>query len=630
MPSQPRGFSDPFSLPLFLALSKLQGGQGCSTKRAMLPPPRGAAVWMGSGELDVKMLVSSCLLCSSSLLACATVFFGFHLHKLDCARFRVLGSDHPITATAGGDVVLPCRLSPRLNAEHMEVRWFRSRFSIYVHLYHSGQDHFSSQMPEYQGRTEFLKGGVSDGNVSLRILRTRLSDEGQYQCLVKDGNFYEEATLELKVAVSGSSPLLSVEDYQDGGIRVGCRAAGWYPKPEMLWRDFQGQQLPSFTESASQDKNGFFQVEKTIIILKNSKQNVSCSVQNTRLPQEKDSSIYISDAIFPKVSPWMVTLFATLAGCSALLIFFLLIYQLRAKYVTELEKRSAEIRKYHGSSVPVGSSAGRTNPASGCLLRCMMRAGGEEVGRTQCFCWGLGEQMKCATSSELASFGERDMEIQKLAAELLHVTLDADTAHPQLILSTDGKKVRRGDTRQPMPDNPERYDTYHCVLGQEGFVSGRCFWEVDVGTEEGGVWAMGVARESMKRKGWINPAPQDGILAIFHCGGKYWALTSPDHTALLLTQMPRTIRVYLDFEGQKVAFFNADNQDLLFSFPLAPLSGEKIRPWFRVGPIAQLSLKSPLPAPRVSSMEEPLLPSCFPLKTLSTGQKTPCTPEGRA
>ncbi|NXL68829.1 BT1A1 protein, partial [Chordeiles acutipennis] len=173
----------------------------------------------------------------------------------------------------------------------------------------------------------------------------------------------------------------------------------------------------------------------------------------------------------------------------------------------------------------------------------------------------------------------------------VHVTLDVATAHPQLILSACGKKVRRGDTRQEMPDNPERYDTYHCVLGQEGFTSGRHFWEVDVGTEEGGVWAMGVAKESMKRKGWINPAPQDGILALFHCGGKYWALTSPDHTALLLAQTPRTLRVYLDFEGQQVAFFNADNQELLFTFPLAPLSGEKIRPWFRVGPIAQLSLK---------------------------------------
>ncbi|NXL85046.1 BT1A1 protein, partial [Alectura lathami] len=158
------------------------------------------------------------------------------------------------------------------------------------------------------------------------------------------------------------------------------------------------------------------------------------------------------------------------------------------------------------------------------------------------------------------------------------VTLDADTAHSQLILSADGKKVRRGDTHQPMPDNPERYDTYHCVLGREGFVSGRYFWEVDVGTVEGGVWALGVAKDSMKRKGWINPAPQDGILALFHCGGKHWALTSPDHTALLLKHTPRNIRVYLDFEGQKVAFFNADNQDLLFSFPLTPLSGERIRP----------------------------------------------------
>ncbi|KFO03669.1 Butyrophilin subfamily 1 member A1, partial [Balearica regulorum gibbericeps] len=146
------------------------------------------------------------------------------------------------------------------------------------------------------------------------------------------------------------------------------------------------------------------------------------------------------------------------------------------------------------------------------------------------------------------------------------VTLDADTAHPQLILSAGGESVRRGDTRPDVPDNPERYDTYHCVLGQERFVSGRYFWEVDVGTVEGGVWAMGVAKESMKRKGWINPAPQDGILALFHCGGKYWALTFPDHTALVLTQMPRTIRVYLDFEGQKVAFFNIDNQDLLFTF----------------------------------------------------------------
>ncbi|XP_074875238.1 butyrophilin subfamily 1 member A1-like [Buteo buteo] len=516
------------------------------------------------------MSVSSCsrLPRVTSVPACVVIiFFGFHVRQLGCAQFRVLGPDHPIVAIMGEDVVLPCRLSPGLNAENMEVRWFRTQFSVYVHLYHSGQDHYSSQMPEYQGRTEFLKEGISAGNASLRILRTRLSDEGRYQCFIKDGDFYEEATLELNVAVSGSSPLLSVEDYQDGGIRVGCRASGWYPKPEVLWRDFQGQQLPSVTESSSQGQDGFFEVEKSIVIQRNAKQNVSCSIRNTRLPQEKDLTVSISDPFFTKDSPWMAALFATLAVCvPSLVIVILFVLRLRAQHAIELEKRNAEIR-------------------------------------------------------------DRDMEIQKHAAELRwrntvlpveeeYITLDEDTAHPKLILLAGGKSVRCGDTRRDVWDNPERYNAFPSVLGQEKFVSGRHFWEVDVEMEEGGVWAVGAAKDSTKRKGWINPGPQEGIWALYHLRDKYWALTSPKHTPLTLTQTPRRIRVYLDFQGQEVSFFNADNKDLLFTFPLALLSRERIRPWFRVGQKAQFHLKAPPSPPRIPSTEEPLLPSCSALQTL--------------
>ncbi|NWH83160.1 BT1A1 protein, partial [Piaya cayana] len=173
----------------------------------------------------------------------------------------------------------------------------------------------------------------------------------------------------------------------------------------------------------------------------------------------------------------------------------------------------------------------------------------------------------------------------------VHVTLDEATAHPQLILGAGGTRIRRGDTRRAVPDNPERYDTYHCVLGRQVFSGGRHFWEVDVGTGERGVWAAGVARETAKRKGWINPAPQDGIVALFFCGGKFWALTSPDHTPLEVAERPRVVRIYLDLEGGQVAFFNARSRELLFAFPLPPWEGEKVRPWFRVGPIAQLGLK---------------------------------------
>ncbi|XP_054667733.1 butyrophilin subfamily 2 member A2-like [Grus americana] len=48
------------------------------------------------------------------------------------------------------------------------------------------------------------------------------------------------------------------------------------------------------------------------------------------------------------------------------------------------------------------------------------------------------------------------------------VTLDPDSAHPELVLSADGRSVRRGTARQDLPDTPERFNDWCCVLGQEG------------------------------------------------------------------------------------------------------------------------------------------------------------------
>ncbi|XP_015270895.1 PREDICTED: tripartite motif-containing protein 7-like [Gekko japonicus] len=79
------------------------------------------------------------------------------------------------------------------------------------------------------------------------------------------------------------------------------------------------------------------------------------------------------------------------------------------------------------------------------------------------------------------------------------VTLDQDTAHPELILYNAGKSMRPGEKAQILPNNPERFDRFRAVLGREGFRAGRHFWEVLVGSE--GEWAVGVARRSVRRKG---------------------------------------------------------------------------------------------------------------------------------
>nr|XP_008165344.1 E3 ubiquitin-protein ligase TRIM7-like [Chrysemys picta bellii] len=173
--------------------------------------------------------------------------------------------------------------------------------------------------------------------------------------------------------------------------------------------------------------------------------------------------------------------------------------------------------------------------------------------------------------------------------EKVNVTLDPDTAHPKLVLSEDWKHVKYGNARQDLPHNPKRFDSSLCVLGCEGFTSGRCYWELEVG--EGGGWAVGVARESVKRKGPVKYSPEEGICAIALRRGEYWALTSPEEIPLSLSWVPQRIRVSLDYEGGQVAFFDADHKSLIFCYLRASFTGERVLPFFWVvGKVSWLRL----------------------------------------
>ncbi|NXF54675.1 TRI27 protein, partial [Oceanites oceanicus] len=162
-----------------------------------------------------------------------------------------------------------------------------------------------------------------------------------------------------------------------------------------------------------------------------------------------------------------------------------------------------------------------------------------------------------------------------------NVTLDPATAHPNLHLSKDRKQARGQLTQQDLPDNPERFDFEPCVLGCEGFTSGRHFWEVEVG--QGGVWALGVARASVKRKGPMSLTPKEGVWAL----EAYHSLTSP-RANLRLNPLPRRIRVSLDYEGGRVAFFSADDDASILVYTRASFNGERVFPWFKMGMGARL------------------------------------------
>ncbi|XP_039373557.1 E3 ubiquitin-protein ligase TRIM39-like [Mauremys reevesii] len=161
---------------------------------------------------------------------------------------------------------------------------------------------------------------------------------------------------------------------------------------------------------------------------------------------------------------------------------------------------------------------------------------------------------------------------------IVDVTLDPDTAHPNLVLSEDQKRVRLGDTRQDLPDNPERFDRYAIVLGAEGFASGRHYWEVEVGDKTG--WELGVCRESVSRKGESTFSPGNGYCVVWLEEGEYKAGTSL-RTPLPVSVRPSRVGIFLDYDAGEVSFYNVTDRSHLFTFT-DTFSGT-LRPFFCPG-----------------------------------------------
>ncbi|NXF41976.1 NF7O factor, partial [Nyctibius bracteatus] len=76
-------------------------------------------------------------------------------------------------------------------------------------------------------------------------------------------------------------------------------------------------------------------------------------------------------------------------------------------------------------------------------------------------------------------------------------------------------------------------------------------------------WALGVARESVERKGYMELNPEMGIWALWHRKGRFTSLTNP-RTPLAPSLLPRRILVCLDCAMGQVTFINADNGAEIF------------------------------------------------------------------
>ncbi|XP_063356828.1 E3 ubiquitin-protein ligase TRIM21-like [Pelmatolapia mariae] len=174
-----------------------------------------------------------------------------------------------------------------------------------------------------------------------------------------------------------------------------------------------------------------------------------------------------------------------------------------------------------------------------------------------------------------------EAELQRVQQYEVDVTLDPDTAHSWLILSDDGKQVYCGDVKKNLPDNPERFSYCANVLGEQSFSSGRFYFEVQVKGKTD--WDLGVATESINRKGQITLRPQDGFWTVrLRNGNKYEANDSPS-VPLCLHPGPEKVGVFVDYDEGLVSFYDVGAAALIYSFTGCSFT-HKLHPYFSPSP----------------------------------------------
>uniref|UniRef100_A0A8C1K7Y6 Zgc:194990 n=1 Tax=Cyprinus carpio TaxID=7962 RepID=A0A8C1K7Y6_CYPCA len=145
----------------------------------------------------------------------------------------------------------------------------------------------------------------------------------------------------------------------------------------------------------------------------------------------------------------------------------------------------------------------------------------------------------------------------------VEVTLDPETANPALVLSENCKRMQCGLEQREVPHSLRRFDSWWCCLGSEGFLSGRWYWEIEVGDRD---WRLGVAKESAPCKGYRPLNTQSGYLTLrLERGSELKALTTPP-TPLPQSFIPRRVGVYLDYEEGQLSFYDTQKRAHIYTY----------------------------------------------------------------
>ncbi|XP_040106318.1 butyrophilin-like protein 1 isoform X1 [Oryx dammah] len=482
--------------------------------------------------------------------------------------FSVMGPAQPIKVSLGTDATLPCQLSPEQSAAHMQIRWYRTQLSPAVLTYQNGQEQDGEQMLEYRGRTELVEDSIGRGAVALLIQHVRASDDGQYWCHFNDGHISREAVVELHVIGLGSAPHVRMMGPEDHGIQVLCSSGGWFPKPRVQWRDTAGEKLLPLSESQTQDGDGLFHVEASLVVTDSSLGNVTCSIQNPVSGQEKASAIFLPEPFFPRMSPWKTALAGTLPVLVLLLIGI--------SYIGWREHRAKtrEAEKKKEASHERDKVAKEKEEAHSIKSKSSSKSNQRLLEKLQMLC----------VQGKL----EQDLEQRKALYNkdwkkaLIYPDWRKEQFERVLVIENheNGHQNNSDFRREPQAILCKKQGGGNILKLDQGFTKGRHYWEVDI--EDTDEWTLGICEEPTER----SDLEKMKFNVLEKRGCEYRALTCSrqdifQKESLPIEKCPLKIVIFLDYEDSDISFYDMTNETHIFSFTHANFSGS-VYPYFKL------------------------------------------------
>ncbi|XP_071384436.1 NLR family CARD domain-containing protein 3-like [Centroberyx affinis] len=166
---------------------------------------------------------------------------------------------------------------------------------------------------------------------------------------------------------------------------------------------------------------------------------------------------------------------------------------------------------------------------------------------------------------------------RKYACEL---TLDPNTAHRELLLSEDNRKVTEVREEQPYPDHPERFDCWKQLLCRNG-LTGRCYWEVE---RKGEVY-IGVTYRGISRRGEgadCRLGGNDKSWSLICFGNSYSVCHNNRSTFIpsLSSSDSNRVAVYLDWPAGSLSFYRVSSDTLMHIHTFQSTFTEPLYPGF--------------------------------------------------